>query len=237
MQPSLKNWRRLQKRLGYTFKDRDLLMRSLTHPSYLQEDPEAGPSNQRMEFLGDSVLQLVLTEALFGQFPEEREGVLSKRRASLTKGSFLTQMALDLGLDAVLRMSTSEIESGGQQRPSSLEDALEALIAAIFLDSDFPTARRTVLAWYGDLSERISGLASADNPKGRLQELVQPVHGNQALAYRVSETRGEPHQREFSVQLFLNQNLIGEGRGSSKKEAEESAARAALSSWNEDGPR
>ena len=218
----------LQRRLGYAFRDRDLLRRALTHPSYLADHPEAGPGNQRLEFLGDAVLQLILTEALYAIYPDEREGPLSRRRAALTKGRFLSGLARDLGLDPALRLGRSEEQTGGRQRDSILEDGLEALVGAIFLDSDFATARRAVLGWYGPLAGRLDRVLDEENPKGRLQELVQPDFGNDALRYDLVRTAGAAHEREYEVAVFLGDRRLGAGSGSSKKNAEESAARAAL---------
>jgi ribonuclease-3 len=220
----------LQQRLGYEFREPALLLEALTHGSYLQDAPEAGPHNQRLEFLGDSVLQFILTSALYHEFPTEREGVLSRRRAVLSKGNFLTQMARDLELDACLRLNKSEEEAGGRNRASILEDAFEALVGAIYLDSDLPTIRERVLAWYGPLKERLAGSEDAENPKGQLQELIQPTHGNTALTYKVSATTGPRHARIYEVEVFLEERKIGSGTGSSKKIAEEAAARVALAS-------
>ncbi|MFZ5494919.1 MAG: ribonuclease III [Verrucomicrobiota bacterium] len=222
----------LQKRLGYEFREPALLLAALTHSSYLQDDPQAGPHNQRLEFLGDSVLQFILTDALYREFPAEREGALSRRRAVLSKGGFLTQMARDLGLDACLRLNKSEEDSGGRNRASTLEDAFEALVGAVYLDSDLATVRRLVLSWYGPLGERLAVSEDAENPKGRLQELIQPEHGNHALTYTVSATTGPRHARIYEVEVFLNGNKIGTGSGSSKKTAEEAAARVALATLN-----
>ena len=205
-----------------------MLLEALTHPSYLQDHPKSGPHNQRLEYLGDSVLQFILTEALYRQFATEREGVLSRRRAVLSKGGFLTQMARDLGLDSALRVSKSEEDTGGRGRASILEDAFEALVGAVFLDSDFATARDRVLAWYGPLTDRLASSEDAENPKGRLQELVQPDHGNEALRYDVTATSGPRHAREYTVAVFLNDKQLGTGSGPSKKVAEEVAARVAL---------
>ncbi|HVV99571.1 MAG TPA: ribonuclease III domain-containing protein, partial [Planctomycetaceae bacterium] len=126
--PNLGPIEALQQRLGYSFRDVALLERALTHPSLLQEKPEIGESNQRLEFLGDAVLQLVLTEQLFALFPTEREGPLSRRRASLANGTFLTQLARELGIDRGLRLAASEEATGGRTRASALEDAFEALV-------------------------------------------------------------------------------------------------------------
>ncbi|MBA3850424.1 MAG: ribonuclease III [Opitutus sp.] len=218
----------LQERLGHRFRHADLLTEALTHPSYLPDNPGAGAHNQRLEFLGDSVLHFVLAEALFREFPGAREGVLSRRRAVLTKGEFLSRLALDLGLDSVVRISRSEEETGGRTRASILEDALEAVIGAIYLDSDFETARHVVLGWYGPLTARLALTEGTDNPKGRLQEIVQPEHGNSALRYEVIEATGPKHARAYEVAVYLHEELLGTGRGSSKKSAEEEAARVAL---------
>ncbi|MBI2498497.1 MAG: ribonuclease III [Opitutae bacterium] len=220
----------LQTRLGYQFRNPALLVEALTHASYVQENPAAGPHNQRLEFLGDSVLHFVLTDALFrSAAATDREGVLSRRRAILSKGGFLTQLARDLQLDTGLRLSKGEEETGGRTRASSLEDAFEALVGAIYLDSDLPTTQRVVLAWYGSLDDRLARADDAENPKGRLQELVQPEHGNVALRYELLATTGPRHAREFEVAVMLHAERLGTGKGPSKKVAEEVAARAALS--------
>lgn len=218
----------LEQRLGYTFRDPDLLARALTHPSYLQSNPEAGESNQRLEFLGDAVLQLIITTELFTLYPADREGVLSKRRAAVTKGGFLARLARDIGLDDYLRLSPSEEQTGGRDRSSALEDAFEALVGALFLDSDLPTARRVVLGLYGPFGERLEETVETENPKGRLQELIQPEHGNNALRYVTEHVSGEDHAREYEASVYLLDTLLGTGRGPSKKSAEEAAARAAL---------
>jgi ribonuclease-3 len=227
----------LQTRLAYTFRDGTLLERAVTHPSYLQEHPHVTESNQRLEFLGDAVLQLVLTEALFRLFPRDREGRLSKRRAILTKGAFLAGLAREIGLDACLLLSTSEESSGGRLRASALEDACEALIGAIYLDAGLAAARSVVLGAYGSLPDRLAGVIDADNPKGRLQELVQPVLGNDAVRYEVTQITGENHAREFEVKVFVNNRPISSGRGTSKKHAEEQAAQAALDTLHSESPR
>lgn len=217
-----------EQRIGYVFARRELLEQAITHPSYLQDHPSVVHSNQRLEFLGDAVLQLVLTQELFVLYPEEREGALSKRRSALTKGATLAELGKRLELQNVLRLSASEESTGGRTRTRSLEDAFEALVGAIFLDSDLATTRRIVLSWYGSISDRLEIAALRDNPKGRLQELVQPEHGNSALRYEVTAIEGEDHARMYHVTVLLNEQPIGTGRGTSKKSAEEEAAREAL---------
>ena len=218
----------LEVRLDHVFRDRSLLERALTHSSLLQDQPNLTESNQRLEFLGDAVLQLVLTEALFTLFPDDREGLLSKRRAALANGVFLARLAREIGLDRALRFGASEEATGGRERASALEDALEALVGAIYLDSDFAEARRVVLRIYAPLGERLAVVEDFENPKGRLQEMIQPLHGNNALRYDVVRTDGEDHARSFEVAVFLLDRQLGSGRGTSKKLAEEAAARDAL---------
>ena len=219
----------LQARIGYTFRDPTLLRSALTHTSLAAEIPDAD-NNQRLEFLGDAVLQILLAEALFHLFPQEREGVLSKRRALLVNEAFLAGLTKEIGADACLFLGKSEEKYGGRNRPSLLGDAFEAIVGALYLDSDLPTARRIVMALYGDLSVRLLTTEADDNPKGRLQELVQPLHGNTALRYDVMGIAGEDHAPEYEVAVFLFDRRVGTGRGTSKKLAEESAARAALAS-------
>ena len=225
----------LQQRLGYTFRQPALLTEALTHGSFIQELPEKNPHNQRLEFLGDSVLHFILTDALFHEYPAEREGVLSRRRAVLSKGASLTQLARDLGLDACLVLSQSEEDAGGRQRASILGDACEALIGALYLDSDLPTVRRLLLSWYGPLPARLALTEDAENPKGRLQELVQPTHGNAALRYEVINITGPRHARNYEVAVFFKDTRLGTGHGTSKKIAEEAAAAVALATLRKSG--
>jgi ribonuclease-3 len=218
----------LQARIQFVFRDPAYLEQALTHASWVHEHPEGSGNNQRLEFLGDSVLQLILTEALFALFPGDREGELTKRRAVLGKGEFLSRLAREIGLDACIRLGANEESTGGRSRDAALEDAFEALVGAMNLDGGFEKARHAVLGIYGDLGARLGSLEQHANPKGRLQERVQPLHGNQAIRYEVLATDGADHERQFEVAVYLLDRMIGNGRGSSKKLAEEEAARAAL---------
>lgn len=230
MGSSLPETTRLEQTIGYVFRNRPLLADSLRHPSAAALSPGT-PSNQRLEFLGDAVLQLIISDELYRIDPAAREGVLSRRRATLTKGAFLVTLAAELGIDQALELSPAEEQSGGRHRASTLEDAFEALVGALYLDGGMEDTRTIVLRWYGPLDERLDGTEQRDNPKGRLQELVQPEHGNSALRYEVTHTTGQPHDRLFDVHLHLFDRLIGTGTGRSKKEAEENAAREALRQW------
>jgi ribonuclease-3 len=217
----------LQARLAYQFRNRALLQTAVTHSSYAVENP-AAENNQRLEFLGDAVLQILIAEALYRLFPHDREGLLSKRRSLLVNQNFLSQLTRQIGADACLRLGKSELKSGGRERTSVLGDAFEALVGAVYLDSDLAETRRVVMVVYGDISVHLAASEEADNPKGRLQELVQPLHGNNALRYEVTATEGEDHARVFEVAVFLHDRFLGKGRGTPRKVAEESAARAAL---------
>ncbi len=218
----------LQQRLAYTFRDPQLLVHAVTHPSFLHEHPEETESNQRLEFLGDAILQLIVTEELFRQYPADREGALSKNRSALAKGLFLSELARQIGLAACLRLSASEEQTGGRDRAIALGDAFESLVGAIYLDSDLATTRRVVLLLYGSFADLLAAMRPSDNPKGQLQELVQPVHGNHAIRYEVYATYGEDHNREYDIQIFFNNEPLGIGHGKSKKSAEEAAATIAL---------
>ncbi len=227
----------LQQRLGHTFQDVRLLERALTHPSILQDSPGFDGNNQRLEFLGDAVLQLVLSHELFQLFPLEREGGLSRRRAVLANGTFLAVIAREAGIADCLRLGNSEETSGGRNRTSTLEDAFEAVIGAIYLDGGVPAAKSALLHLYGDLNARLQTGEPTDNPKGRLQEIVQPTHGNLALRYDLVGTSGEDHARTYEIAVFLLDRLLGTGRGTSKKLAEEAAARAALEAMTVTGDK
>ncbi len=223
--PSLKA---LQERLGYTFRNKSLLDEALTHPSYAQQERHRVPHNQRLEFLGDAVLGLILAERLFHDLPGEREGGLARARSALGKGELLATLARKLGLPACLRLAAGDVAAGGREWMSSQEDAFEALVGAVYLDSDYATARDAVLSWFGDLDELRAELLTGDNPKGRLQEWLAQRGQAQAHAYQLRQTSGPDHAKVFHVEVEVRGEVLGAGEGRSKKDAEEQAARAAL---------
>ena len=224
----MENLAALATRLGHTFTRPELLAEAVTHPSLANEKPDTGPDNQRLEFLGDAVLQLIITDALYALFPAAPEGVLSRHRSILTKGPCLAQIALQLGLDRALRVGRSEATTGGATRPSNLEDAFEAVVGALYLDAGLEPTRAILLAAYGPLEPRLASGQITDNPKGRLQERIQARPDKAPLRYETTHASGADHEREYASRLWLGEELIGEGRGTSKKQAEEAAARAAL---------
>jgi ribonuclease-3 len=218
----------LEERLGYTFRNPELLERAMTHPSFAQLLGNKTKHNQRLEFLGDAVLGMILAERLYATLPSEREGVLTKNRSALVKGEQLSQLSRDLGLPAFIRLSEAEERNQGRRRHSILEDALEAAVGAIYLDSDYTTVREVVLQWYGDLDARLDGILNGHNPKGRLQEIVQPRLGNTAIEYSLVDETGPAHRKQFVVEVRIDGEAAGQGKGSSKKAAEEAAATSAL---------
>ena len=218
----------LQERLGHRFAQPALLLQALTHPGYANEKPEEGPHYQRLEFLGDAIIQFVVTAALFELRPHEREGELSRLRVGLTNGIFLGGLARELDLTTHLKLSVAEQKTGGS--PTAAGDAYEAVVGALFLDAGLPVAQAFILRSFGSLDQRLASLPLENaNPKGRLQERVQPQHGTGALRYETVHASGLDHAKEYSSQVFLAGNVLGTGRGTSKKLAEEAAARAALS--------
>jgi len=216
--------RELESTLGYRFANKELLHQSLTHPSYLINTGESLGNNQRLEFLGDSVIQLVLTETLYKRHPREREGKLTSLRSGYARGGYMAGIARELRLGDYLILKPKDRQSGVSKNDSALADAFEALVGAVYLDSDFETTRKIVLRLYKDLRHAPSPDGAIANPKGRLQELVQPLHGNSALRYQTTGQSGNAHERVFEVTVYCFDRQLGVGSGRTKKEASEKAA-------------
>jgi ribonuclease-3 len=233
----------LQNRLGYTFRDESRLRLALTHPSVAHEsgvvtasgdEAQRRPAhNQRLEFLGDAVLQLVLTRELYEKFPASDEGPLTKARAKLVNRRTLAEHARALGLGAYLILSRGEEIHGGRERPSALADTFEALLGAIFLDGGFDMAREFILREFGAAFGKLSVLPIIENPKGELQELLQS-RSPEAPEYHVVSTTGPDHDRVFECVVHHSGLELARGRGKSKKAAESEAALAALKKLREE---
>jgi ribonuclease-3 len=217
----------LENRLGYKFRNSLLLAEALTHPSLGYETHKPHFDNQRLEFLGDAVLQLVLTDELYRLCPESDEGILTKLRARLVSRRALAAYARTLGLGPYLMMGKGEEVSGGRERASTLADAFEALVGAVYLDAGQSAAREFVLTACGDAVSAALALPEESNPKGRLQELVQ-ADSNQGPVYRITAQTGPDHHKTFQATVEWGGRAIGAGTGSSKKAAETAAALAAL---------
>jgi ribonuclease III len=217
----------LEERIGYQFRNPRLLTEALTHSSVAHERQRKQFDNQRLEFLGDAVLQLVITEHLFARYSEAGEGRLTTRRSRLVSRESLKVCAAALDLGRHLLMGRGEEASGGRQRASTLGDAFEALLGAIYLDSDLETVRRFILEeMKGDL-ERLEEEPLEVNPKGQLQELLQAI-SPRSPSYELLSQQGREHERIFHVRVLWENQILGEGSGRSKKQAETAAALAAL---------
>lgn len=217
----------LEEILGYRFLDRSLLELALTHPSITHDLGAGTPHNQRLEFLGDAVLQLVLTFELFEKFPTLGEGPLTQARAEMVNRRTLATQSRGLGAGRFLRMSRSEESTGGRDRASALADAFEALVGAIFLDGGLEPARAFVLRRFRESFGQLEALPSLHNPKGELQELLQAASA-EAPVYQLLSVNGPDHDREFECAVSYRGDLLARGTGKTKKAAESEAARHAL---------
>jgi len=216
------------KTLGYTFRNEALLEQALTHSSYINEHKMGVlENNERLEFLGDAVLELMVSRHIFAQYPELSEGELTKLRASVVCEAMLSKKARTLGLGEQLRMSRGEVQTGGGDRDSTLCDAFEAVLGAIYLDGGFDAASGFVLAHLaGDIAALRSEIWRSDC-KTYLQEQLQKS-GRATIEYTVVDEHGPEHDKIFVVALRHNGELIGNGRGRNKKEAEQDAAADAI---------
>ena len=217
----------LQNRLGYHFVQSELLLLSLTHPSVAHEHGLPLRTNQRLEFLGDAVLQLALTRELYERFPDFGEGPLTKARAKLVNRRTLAEHARRLGLGNYLILSRGEDQHGGRERVSALADTYEALLGAIFLDRDFEAARQFILREFQDALGGLAVIPVIENPKGELQELLQSLSA-EAPRYIVASATGPDHDRVFECTVHHGGAELARGQGKSKKAAESEAALAAL---------
>lgn len=217
----------LEQRTGYKFTNSLLLAEALTHPSLAYETNRPHFDNQRLEYLGDAVLQLILTERLFEMFPEFSEGRLTKLRSRLVSREALCQFANDMCLGEFLLLGKGEDTSGGRDRPSNLADAFEALVGAIHLDGGFPAARDFVLQHCADAVALLVENPGEVNPKGQLQEILQSIN-TASPSYEIVDQEGPDHQKTFTSRVHWQGLTLGTGTGSSKKEAEIEAALNAL---------
>lgn len=213
--------------LGYQFRDENLLRLALTHPSVAHESGTATAHNQRLEFLGDAVLGLVLTQKLYEEFPGFDEGPLTKARAKLVNRQALAGRARSLGLGEHLILSRGEESSGGRERSSALADAYEALLGAIFLDGGFEAARKFILKEFSGAFDELAAHPLIENPKGELQELLQS-RSAKAPEYQTVQISGSDHEPLFECAVFHDGAELARGKGKSKKAAESAAALVAL---------
>ncbi len=229
-----KGYRSLEAKLGYSFRDRTLLQNALLHRSHVHvTGQERGRSNERLEFLGDAVLGLVVNEELFRKFPNRSEGDLTKMKALLVCGARLSEVAGQIDLGVYIKMSRSEAATGGRGRSSILADATEALLGAVYLDGGLGAASGVINRIILKGSDSLLARRSLRNYKSRLQELIQARHKSPPR-YRVLEVDGPDHDRLFKVAVTFNGKTLGMGEGRNKKTAEQSAAREALAALEGD---
>lgn len=215
--------KKLEETIGHSFKDCDLIITALTHSSYANESRDKKcKDNERLEFLGDSVLGVITTTYLYEKYPNTPEGELTKMRAGLVCEGALCECARKIHLGDYLRLGKGEEAGGGRCRDSILADAFEAVIGAIFLDAGLEVAKKFVHEYVLNNEKR-----AISDYKTTLQEIVQKNHG-EILSYRLLGADGPDHDKKFKVEVLLNSNVIGRGEGHSKKEAEQMAAREAL---------
>jgi ribonuclease-3 len=218
----------LQRVLGVSLKDSALLQLALVHSSYINENPDfARGSNERLEFLGDAVLGFIVSEKLFHDFPDFSEGDMTKRRSVLVRGDTLARVAENIKLGGFLYLGKGEETSGGRYKPANLAGALEAVIAAVFLDRGLATTRKFVLSL---LKEEMVGIVEQNmrpDYKSRLQEFAQSRYQSPPQ-YRLADATGPDHDRLFTVEVRIDSAMWGRGSGKSKKSAETEAARQAL---------
>ena len=212
--------------IGYKFKNKNYLQIALTHSSYVNEH-KMSKDNERLEFLGDSVLGLIVSNYIFAYKSSLKEGDLTKIRSTIVCEKSLMNIAEKLKIGQYIKLGKGEKISGGAKRASILADAVEAMIAAIYLDSDFDNVSKHVLDWLGDTIKNALDNKKNDDYKSKLQEEIQKVRGR-ILKYELISMKGPDHERTFTIGVYCDNKLIGTGKGHSKKEAEQLAAKDAL---------
>ena len=218
----------LEKRLGVTFNSPQLLKNAFVHSSYVNENPDAASeSNERLEFLGDAVLGLVVADELYAAYPDDDEGRLTELRAHLVRRDTLAQAADRMRLGEELLLGRGEDDGGGRSRPTNLSHVYEAVVGAVFLDQGLEPARRFILHSLEDEFDAVRDRGSPLDPKSRLQELCQ-AQFQSTPQYQLVETAGPDHSRKFTVEAIVNGQQFGMGSGASKQRAEKRAALEAL---------
>lgn len=221
--------REFSQRLKLPFSDYLLLNRALTHRSYLNEHPEALEDNERLEFLGDAVLDFLVGAWLYNHFPEMAEGELTRLRSALVRTEQLADFALDIGLGEVMRLGRGEDEAGGRQRPALLCGTFEAMIGALYLNAGFNAVREFIEPLLQQAASQILSARKDQDPKSLLQEWVQS-EGFGPPIYRTVSAQGPEHDKVFEVEVVVDGKIYGRGNGHSKQSAAKAAARAALES-------
>jgi ribonuclease III len=226
----------LAARLGVTFRDQRLLDQALVHSSYVNEHPDAGlVANERLEFLGDAVLSLVISEALWRIHPDEPEGLLTPRRAAIVSSAGLARIGARIDLGSYLVVGAGAERAGERRRPSVIASTMEALVAAVYLDQGLDAVRDLVLRLAGpDLDAAVPPI-TFKSPKSRLQERCY-AQGGRPPSYRVVSVTGPDHARHYVVEVAVGGRVLGQGEGSNRREAETEAATRAIAAWDDPAP-
>ena len=219
---TMNNYSQLEKRLDYTFENKQLIIEALTHKSYKKPY-----NNERLEFLGDAVLDLIVGEYLFAKFPSSNEGILSKIRASLVNESGFTLLARELDLGGYIYLSMAEENNNGRNKPSLLSNAFEAIIGAIYLEAGLNKAKDISIKLLEECHPKIALKSLSKDYKTALQELTQATHGVTPL-YEMLGSSGPDHKKEFEIAIILDEKTIATAKGKSKKDAQQKAAQIAL---------
>ncbi len=225
---SSRNSENLERGLGYSFLNGTLLAEALTHKSYYHENPStAGSYNERLEFIGDSVLSLVVVEYLFAHPRKFTESEMSKIKSYLVRGSLLSELAAGISLGRYLLLGKGEDETGGRTKRSLLANAMEAIIGAVYLDGGYEAVKRVILGLFGERIESVIDSGEYINYKTELQEVSQMRFGV-LPEYRIVEQTGEEHRKTFTIEVFISGERFGRGTGKNKKEAQTAAAKEAM---------
>lgn len=228
MQPSMDDLANIEAELGLKFRDKSLLQRALIHRSYLNEYPNyLLEDNERLEFLGDAVIDFIAAEYLYNHYPELDEGHLTRLRAALVRTESLAIQARALDVGRYLHLGRGEIANGGRDRPNNLCGAFEALIGAIYLDQGIETVRRLLVERFGPVADQVLQAQADRDAKSLLQEIIQ-AETQVTPTYHLVGQVGPDHDKEFSVEVRFDRQVIGRGRGRSKQAAEQAAAQDAL---------
>lgn len=219
----------IEKKIGYQFKNLHFLTEALTHKSYyVESDKKSSHYNERLEYLGDAVLDLVISDILFHEFPKDEEGPLSHRRAAIVSEEYLSELALQLQLDSDLRLGKGEKQLGGQKKNRLLSCVLEAILGAVYLDGGFEEVKKVIKNLFAEKIENLGDEANYRRDyKTRLQEEIQKTVA-QTPNYVVETESGPPHDKTFEISVRLGFRVLGRGQGKTKKQAEQAAAQQAL---------
>ncbi len=219
---------RLQEQVEYTFADNALLVQAMTHRSFANEVGDSSANNERLEFLGDAVLELIVSKALYGKYEQMAEGEMTRARAAIVRAESLAEAAQTLDLGEILRLGRGELATGGREKLSVLSAGVEALLGAIYLDGGYEPAERAVFKLLSDRFDSPGELIALD-PKSRLQEEMQRIHEG-TPTYEVVDRSGPAHETQFVVEVKVGSRTLAKGEGASRKAAETDAAALALES-------